>query len=184
MSKANTEKLENKKEIPVEEAQEAVPEDPQAEIDKLTDRLQRLAAEFDNFRKRTEKEKAEAADWGRSDLVKNLLPVLDGLDRALDSVGDIEDKWAEGLRALHRQLFSILESEGLSRVPTDVPFDPNLHEVLSVAPVPGAEPDEIIDCCEPGYTFKERLVRPARVILPRVDQNEESNAEGEDAETN
>ncbi|MDP8255035.1 MAG: nucleotide exchange factor GrpE [Candidatus Alcyoniella australis] len=171
--------IEPEEQQPEQSVAQEQPLDPQARIDELTDRLQRLAAEFDNFRKRSEREKAQTADWARAELLKALMPVLDGLDRAVHSVDGIEEPWAEGLRTLQRQTFTILHAQGLEEIPTQGKLDPNVHEVFSAVPMPGVEPEHIVECCEPGYTLHGRLVRPARVIVAKQppeqdDQNQET----------
>jgi molecular chaperone GrpE len=137
----------------------------QAERDELFDRLQRLAAEFDNFRKRSAREQAEQATRANERLVKELLPVVDDLGRALEAAADHEEvKLEEGVRLVHRSLESLLERQGLAEIETGGRFDPHVHEALLTQPSELAE-GEILQVIEKGYSLGERVLRPARVVV-------------------
>jgi molecular chaperone GrpE len=137
----------------------------QAERDELFDRLQRLAAEFDNYRKRSAREQAEQATRANERLVKELLPVLDDLGRALGAATDHEEaKLEEGVRLVHRSLESLLEREGLAEIETDGRFDPHVHEALLSQPSEVAEGD-VLQVIQKGYKLGERVLRPARVVV-------------------
>jgi molecular chaperone GrpE len=137
----------------------------QAERDELFDRLQRVAADFDNFRKRAAREQAETITRANERLVKELLPVLDDLGRALEAAAEHEEaKLEEGVRLVHRSLVSLLEREGLEPIGTDGRFDPHVHEALLSQP---SEQDEgaILQVIQPGYRLGDRVLRPARVVV-------------------
>ena len=137
----------------------------QAERDELFDRLQRLAAEFDNYRKRTAREQAAASKLANERLVKELLPVLDDLSRALDAASEHEEaKLEEGVRLVHRALADVLRKEGLAEIETDGTFDPHVHEALLSQPS-DAEEGSVIEVVQKGYTLGDKVLRPARVVV-------------------
>ena len=135
----------------------------------LTRDLQRLAADFSNYRKRNEAERVEFVKYAKADLIRKLLDVLDGYDRALETTpGDAEGQpWLEGLRLVERKLRQLLESEGLQPLEAiGQPFDPYLHE--AVAHVPSGEPEgTIVNEYQKGYRLHDRLIRPALVTVSR-----------------
>jgi molecular chaperone GrpE len=143
--------------------QEAKLEDDLAE---LKDRHLRLAAEFDNYRKRSSRERAELADRAQASFVAKLLDVLDDLDRlvASDPATPL-DSLREGLSAVDRKLWKELQEAGVERIdPVGTAFDPALHEAVSTVPAPDeASQNQVSATFQPGYRFKGALVRPARV---------------------
>jgi molecular chaperone GrpE len=137
----------------------------QAERDQLFDRLQRLAAEFDNFRKRSAREQAGLIERANERLVKELLPVLDDLGRALEAAEEHEGaKLEEGVRLVHRSLADLLAKEGLAEIDTDGKFDPHVHEALLSQPS-DAEEGSVIEVVQKGYRRGDRVLRPARVVV-------------------
>jgi len=137
----------------------------QAERDELFGRLQRLAAEFDNFRKRSAREAAVTIERANERLVKELLPVLDDLGRALEAAEEHEGaKLEEGLRLVHRSLAALLAKEGLAEIPTEGTFDPHVHEALLSQPSEAAEGD-VIEVVQKGYKLGDKVLRPARVVV-------------------
>ena len=137
----------------------------QAERDELFDRLQRVAADFDNFRKRAAREQADTVARANERLVKELLPVLDDLGRALEAAAEHEEaKLEEGVRLVHRSLVSLLEREGLATIETDGRFDPHVHEALLSQPSEQEE-GSILQVIQPGYRLGDRVLRPARVVV-------------------
>lgn len=138
----------------------------QRERDEYLDSLRRLKAEFDNFRKRTESERvAQSARAGES-LVKELLPVLDDLERALVAAEEHEEaKLEDGVRLVHRALAGVLARAGLAEIETDGAFDPHVHEALLAQPVEGAEPGSVVQVLQKGYRLGDRVLRPARVVV-------------------
>ena len=137
----------------------------QAERDELFDRLQRLAAEFDNYRKRSAREQASLIQRANERLVKELLPVLDDLGRALEAAAEHEEaKLEEGVRLVHRSLAELLAKEGLAEIETDGKFDPHVHEALLSQPS-DAEEGSVIEVVQKGYKLGDRVLRPARVVV-------------------
>ena len=137
----------------------------QAERDELFDRLQRLAAEFDNYRKRSAREQAVQATRANERLVKELLPILDDLGRALEAASDHEEaKLEDGVRLVHRSLESVLERQGLAEIATDGKFDPHVHEALLTQPSELPEGD-VLQVIQKGYSLGDRVLRPARVVV-------------------
>ena len=133
----------------------------QAERDELFDRLQRLAAEFDNFRKRNAREQAGLIARANERLVKELLPVLDDLGRALEAAEEHEGaKLEEGVRLVHRAL----AKEGLAEIETDGKFDPHVHEALLSQPS-DADEGSVIEVVQKGYKLGDKVLRPARVVV-------------------
>jgi molecular chaperone GrpE len=138
----------------------------QSEVAELKDRHLRLAAEFDNYRKRINRERAELSDRAQASFVAKLLDVLDDMDRLVASDASTPlPTLREGLSAVDRKLSKVLEDAGVERIdPTGAPFDPSLHEAVSTVPAPDRSRDQQVSATfQPGYRFKGVLVRPARV---------------------
>ena len=145
----------------------------EAERDELFDKLQRLAAEFDNYRKRAARDQQSLVARAHERLVKELLPVLDDLERAFEAAAKHEEaKLEEGVRLVHRELASALTREGLAEIETDGRFDPHVHEALLSQPSE-AEEGSVIQVIQKGYRLGDRVLRPARVVvaapLPEVE---------------
>lgn len=139
----------------------------QAERDELFDRLQRLAAEFDNFRKRNARENAALTGRANERLVKELIPILDDLGRALEAASKHEEaKLEEGVRLVHRSLAELLGKEGLAEIATEGKFDPHVHEALLSQPSE-AEEGSVIEVVQKGYRLGDKVLRPARVVVAR-----------------
>jgi molecular chaperone GrpE len=137
----------------------------QAERDELFDRLQRLAAEFDNFRKRSAREQAALSERANERLVKELIPILDDLGRALEAATEHEElKLEEGVRLVHRSLSGLLTREGLAEIETDGKFDPHVHEALLSQPSEEEE-GSVIEVVQKGYKLGDKVLRPARVVV-------------------
>jgi len=137
----------------------------QAERDELFDRLQRLAAEFDNFRKRNARENAALAERANERLVKELIPILDDLGRALEAAAEHQEaKLEEGVRLVHRSLGKLLAKEGLAEIETGGKFDPHVHEALLSQPS-DAEEGSVIEVVQKGYKLGDKVLRPARVVV-------------------
>ena len=130
------------------------------ERDEYLDALQRLKAEFDNYRKRVARDQQELAARAHERLVKELVPILDDLERALAHEGDLD----EGIRLIHRQFSEALAKEGLTEVPTDGKFDPHKQEALLSQPS-DAEEGDVIQVLQKGYRLGDRVLRPARVVI-------------------
>jgi molecular chaperone GrpE len=150
--------------LPVELSEEAVKR-LEGELADLRDRHIRLAAEYDNFRKRVHKEKLELSDRAQATVVARLLDVLDDLDRVESGSQASGDVVQHGLVLIERKLRKELEAAGLERIdPVGAAFDPSLHEAVSVIPTPEGAADHTVSATfQPGYRFKGALIRPARV---------------------
>jgi molecular chaperone GrpE len=135
------------------------------ERDEYLDSLRRLKAEFENYRKRAARDRESLVARAHERLVKELLPVLDDLARALEAAERHEEaQLEEGVRLVHRQLAAVLAKEGLSEIATAGAFDPNVHEALLSQP--SDEPEgSVIEVIQKGYTLGDRVLRPARVVV-------------------
>ena len=139
---------------------------PEAEPDKESDtRYLRLLAYFDNYKRRTHREKAEIYQYANESLIKDLLPVLDAFDMALQTAPAEDDETHKsvmtGLEQIQRQLLSVLEGAGLSRIAgAGEPYDPVYHEAIMVVDDAEAPANTIIDELRAGYQFKDKVLRP------------------------
>ena len=157
------EEVENSEEELVEEIDET--EALRAENEELIDTLQRVKAEFDNYRKRAARDQASLVARAHERLVKELQPVLDDLERALGAAEQHEEaKLEDGVRLVHRSLADALSREGLAEINTDGKFDPHVHEALLTQPS-DAEEGSVIEVLQRGYKLGDRVLRPARVVV-------------------
>ena len=130
------------------------------------DRLLRLAADFENYKKRAAREREEYVTRANERLVLELLPILDDLERALAAAEEHEEaQLEEGVRLVHRSLDSLLQRQGVTTIETDGKFDPHVHEALLSQPSEEAESGAVLDVVQKGYKLGDRVVRPARVIV-------------------
>ena len=135
------------------------------ERDDYLDRLQRLKAEFDNYRKRAARDQESFVERATERLVKELLPVVDDLERALGAAELHEEaKLEEGVRLVHRALRDTLAKEGLVEIDTMGAFDPHVHEALLSQPS-DADEGTVIEVVQKGYRLGDRVLRPARVVV-------------------
>jgi molecular chaperone GrpE len=149
----------------VEEPQVDELEQLTKERDEYLDALQRLKAEFENYRKRVRREQDDLAARAAERLVKQLLPVLDDLERALVAASEHEEaKLAEGVQLVHRALADALAKEGLVEVDTDGDFDPHTQEALLAQPSDEKE-GTVIQVLQKGYKLGDHVLRPARVVV-------------------
>lgn len=139
------------------------------ERDALKDKLLRVMAEAENGRKRAERDRREAEQFGGSKLAKDILPVFDNLNRALEAAGDEERAAAgpviEGVELTLRELLSVFSKHGITPIVPEVgdTFDPQMHQAMFEAPVPGTKAGEIIQTMAVGFLLHDRLLRPAQV---------------------
>lgn len=155
-----------------------------AETNRVKDQMLRLAADFDNYRKRSSREVADGSARAREDLLKELLPVFDNLERALSHADQAPDgkSVAQGVRMILRQFQDTLGKLGVSRVPTvGSPFNPRMHEAVQQMASKDHPPETVITELQPGYTWGERLVRPATVIVSKAPE-EDAPADSEAAQ--
>ena len=138
----------------------------EAKRDEYLGDLQRLAADFDNYRKRVARDQAQLVARAHEGLVKELLPVLDDLERALGAA-EVHDEATvvEGVRLVQRALADLLAREGLEEIAAGGAFDPHVHEALLSQPGEGAEPGTVLQVVQKGYRLGDRVLRPARVVV-------------------
>jgi molecular chaperone GrpE len=129
------------------------------------DRLLRLAADFENYKKRAARERQEYVQLANERLIVELIPILDDLERALSAAEEHQEaQLEEGVRLVHRSLAGLLQRHGLTPIETEGKFDPHVHEALLSQPSE-AEEGSVIDVVQKGYKLGERVVRPARVVV-------------------
>lgn len=141
----------------------------EAERDDMRDRFMRALADAENARKRGERDRREAENYGGSKLARDLLPVFDNMKRALEAAGD-EQKEAskaliEGVELTMRELVNVFKKHGIEPVTPEVgdKFDPQMHQAMFEAPVPGTKAGDIIQVMADGFMLHDRLLRPAQV---------------------
>ena len=157
----------------VEEKEEAEEKDPlvkaQEEIEELKDKWLRSVAEFENYRKRTLKERAELILNGGEKVITAILPILDDMERAIENGAKTDDPEVlrEGMTLIHQKFMKTLEAQGVSKIETkDADFDTDVHE--AVAMVPGMGDDKkgkVIDCLQEGYKLNDKVIRHAKVAV-------------------
>ena len=154
---------------PAEETMESKLAAAEALVAELQDRYLRQAAEFDNYRKRTVKEKAELIKNGSADVMESILPVIDDLERALANTGKSQDFDAlkEGLSLIYSKLMRTLEQQGLQKIsPKDEPFDTDFHEAIATLPAASEEQKgKVVDCAIDGYRLNDKVLRHAKVAV-------------------
>jgi molecular chaperone GrpE len=148
----------------------------QQQFDELTDTLKRIQAEFENYKKRTEKESINLIKNSNAGLIKDLLPVLDSFELAIKNSNNIDNpdvvKFKKGLELIYAQLFSILSDQGLRPINTEnQKFDPYKHEVLMVKECEKSD-DEIIQDFQKGYMFNDIVLRHSKVMISKQHCNE------------
>jgi molecular chaperone GrpE len=156
------EQLEHKEAVEAEDPIARV----QRERDEYLDLARRSQADFENYRKRTAREAAAAGERAKSGLVRELLPVVDNLERALASAAEGERHLAEGVQLVHSELLAVLERNGVEQFdPRGDRFDPAEHEALSMREQDGTESGLVLDVVEKGYRANGTILRPARVVV-------------------
>ena len=140
---------------------------------------QRAQADFINYKRRTEQERSDAVRFGNAALIQGLLPVLDDLERALDSVpeGLADDGWVDGISLIYRKFTAVLEEQGVSEIEAlGEPFDPHFHEAMLFGE---GEEGMVVEVIQKGYRLHDRVLRPTRV---KVGKGEEEGTEEEPQE--
>ena len=165
-------------EVDSESTSEDVPEGDQlvqleAQVEKYKDVALRAEAEMQNLRRRAERDVQNAHKFGTERLLQNLLPVLDSLEKAIEAseaAGQSEDDpQLEGIKLCSKLFIDVLTKEGIEALdPLGEPFDPNLHEALSMIENPDLEPNSVMTVIQKGYRLNERLVRPAKVMVSKA----------------
>jgi molecular chaperone GrpE len=153
--------------VPGTEEPSQAPDGEEASSDAAVedDRLLRLAADFENYKKRAARERQEYVALANERLIAELLPILDDLERALSAAEQHEEaQLEEGVELVHRSLAGLLERHGVQPISTEGKFDPHVHEALLSQPSE-AEEGSVIDVVQKGYKLGDRVVRPARVVV-------------------
>ena len=151
----------------------------QDQLDAMKDQATRALAEAENTRRRAKKDREDAGKYAITGFAKSLLEVSDNLRRAVEAFPEdlIETdprigSFIDGIEATERSLLKVFEQQGIQKIePLDEPFNPNFHEVMFEAPVPGKSAGLVIQVLEPGYVIKDRLLRPARVGISKGDSS-------------
>lgn len=152
-----------------DEAEPSPEEQAEAQIAELKDKYLRSVAEFDNYRKRTLKERAELILNGGEKVLTAILPVVDDMERAIDNGAKTDDPQVlrEGMELIYHKLMKVLESQGVSLIDTnDADFDTDIHEAVAMVPGMGDEKKgKVIDCLQKGYKLNDKVIRHAKVAV-------------------
>ena len=147
--------------------------DAREQIEGLNARVLRLTADYDNYRKRAQREKEDVRQFANQGLLEKLLPVLDNFEMAITAVKNADPSIKDGVQMIYDQLFAVLKDSGME--PIDAmgePFDPNLHEALSQEETSDVNEGTVVQQVQRGYKLNERLVRPARVVVAKAPVDE------------
>ncbi|MEG0310875.1 MAG: nucleotide exchange factor GrpE [Carnobacterium sp.] len=161
---------EAREEILEEEAIESSVEDAVKAEEAAMERLMRLQADFENFKKRTQKEKKDIAQYALEGLMIKLLPILDNLERAeVAATDESVNAYREGVQMVFKQLVGVLNDEGLKEIETnDCTFDPNYHHGVAVGEDSEKSDQTILEVFQKGYTFKDKVIRAAMVKVNQI----------------
>lgn len=178
-AKENAGSAEGEGEPETKTAGEAPPqEDPEARATGLQEQLLRLGAEFDNYKKRAERERVETAKYGTEQVLRAVLPTLDNLDRALQHSRDGNDVTGirEGLRITREELLKALDRFGLNGIDTaGQEFDPAYHEAIAVVASEAHKSNQVVSEMQKGFTLHGRLLRPAQVVIAKGPEEQEAS---------
>jgi molecular chaperone GrpE len=159
-------------------------EDLSAELVETKDRLIRLTADFENYRRRSQREREEAIRYGSQNLFKELLTTVDNLERAIDHArmgggADLENL-LQGVELVQKGLVGLMSTHGVEEIDAlGKPFDPALHEAMAQAPDASQAPNTVLEVLQKGYKLRDRLLRPARVIISRPPEATAEGSEGQ-----
>jgi molecular chaperone GrpE len=144
----------------------AAPAEAEDKAAEYLELAQRTQADFENFRKRAAKDMAAAGARAKAGLIRELLPVVDNLERALGAVESDDNGVTQGLKLVFAELEGVLSRNGVVAMePAGEAFDPTVHEAISTMPAEGAEPGTVVDVVEKGYKLGDTVIRPARVVV-------------------
>ena len=160
---------EQQQEVTTEVKEENPTEELQKQLDEQKDKYLRLSAEFDNFRRRTLKEKMDLTKYAAEDTLKSILPVVDDFERAMKSLDTTTDIEAvkEGLRLIHSKFIEFLKTKGVTEIEAmGLPLDTDKHEAITLIPAPEENlKGKIVDVIEKGYILNEKVIRFSKVII-------------------
>jgi len=167
-----TEQALNDQEPPQEQA-DTQNNDPLEELrrekDSLQDRLLRTAAEFDNYRKRVERERRDLADYMKADILAEILPIVDNFERALQAPSSDTDSLRKGVELIHKQMYDFLRKRGVTPIEAlGADFDPNFHQAVIHETSPSHREGEVIEELQRGYMLGDKLLRPAMVKVAKA----------------
>jgi len=163
----------NEEQVEQEQTEQVEQEQPEPQ----NDRLLRLAADFENYKKRAARERQEYVAFANERLIGELIPILDDLERALSAAEQHQEaQLEEGVALVHRSLAALLQRHGVIAIETDGKFDPHVHEALLSQPSEQEE-GSVIDVVQKGYKLGERVVRPARVVVAAPTPEEQSDGD-------
>ena len=170
LSEEQTKELLNDIEAQTIDPRDAEIEELKKQIEEQKDKYLRLFADFDNFKKRTERERREFADWAAAELIGDVLSVVDDFERALAVAAPPDaQKFREGIELIHRQLMETLKKRGVQPLQVvGVDFDPQLHQAVAYDETPGARDGEVVGELRRGYRLGEKLLRPALVRVAKA----------------
>jgi len=154
-------------------------EEKAKELKEEHDRLLRVAADFDNYKKRAAREKEEWTKFANEDLIKSILPFIDNLERAINHAEKVEDTGVliEGVRLTLQQILQTLSKFGVTPIESlGKPFDPTIHEAMLVVETDQHEPNHVVEEFQKGYFLSNRLLRPATVSVSKPLEKEEAQA--------
>lgn len=158
-------------ESPKAEAEAASADDElsalQKKIAESKDSYLRLMAEYDNYKKRTLKEKSDLLKYGGENIIKNLLPVIDDFERALANMPEEESPVKEGVELIYKKFISFLDQNNVKAIPTkDAEFNTDFHEAATLFPAADeSQKNKVIDCIQKGYTYNDKVIRFAKVVV-------------------
>ena len=167
-----TQEVRNETQTPQDEVENQVAEEVnewEKKYNDVNDSYLRLMADFDNYRKRTIKEKADLIKNAGERIITDFLPIVDNFERALESMKTAEDVDAvrQGVELIYNQVMSMMKANGVAVIETkEAPFDTEYHEAITTIPAPTPElKDKIVDCTTKGYTMNEKVIRHAKVVV-------------------
>jgi molecular chaperone GrpE len=145
-------------------------EELRREKDSLQDRLLRTAAEFDNYRKRVERERRDLADYMKADILAEILPIVDNFERALQAPSSDIDSLRKGVELIHKQMHDFLRKRGVTPIEAlGADFDPNFHQAVIHETSPSHREGEVIEELQRGYMLGDKLLRPAMVKVAKTE---------------
>ena len=166
---ASEKTTEESKELSPEEKLQQSLDEAEKRIAEIQDKYLRLSAEFDNYRKRTIKEKSEIIKNAAEKTITAILPVLDDMERAIANMQKSEDTkaWLEGVELINNKFLKILSQEGLNKIETEgAAFDTDYHEAIAMIPAPNEEQKgKVLDCVQTGYKLNDKVIRHAKVAV-------------------